>query len=65
MQGLRIAQDASWLIADPSFSKLTTALRTATPSPNKLDYDKEKASFSDILHAFLQSSLVLEIVVGM
>jgi len=45
---------------DPSFNKLVTALRTATTSPNNLDYDKVKTSWSDVLDAWLQLSLVLQ-----
>jgi hypothetical protein len=46
---------------DPnSVGKLVTALRTTTSSPNNLEYDKEKTSWSDILDAFLQLSLVLQ-----
>ena len=45
---------------DPKFSKLTTALRTATSTPADTDYDKTKTSWSDVLDAFLQLSLVLQ-----
>lgn len=44
---------------DPKFSKLTTALRTATSTPADTDY-KTKTSWSDVLDAFLQLSLVLQ-----
>jgi hypothetical protein len=43
-----------------SFSKLVTALRTAAISPNNLNYYKEKTSYSDVLDAFLQLSLILQ-----
>lgn len=45
---------------DPSFTKLVTALRTATSSPTEVRYDKEKTNWNDILDVFLQLSLVLQ-----
>ena len=44
---------------DPYFNKLVTDLMTVTTSPNNLDYDKEKTSFSDVLDVFLQLALML------
>ena len=43
---------------DPTFSKLTPALRAATGTPNDTDYAKDKTSFNDILDCFLQLLLV-------
>jgi hypothetical protein len=45
---------------DPTFSKLTPALRAATGTPDGTDYAEEKTSFNDILDCFLQLSLVLQ-----
>ena len=43
-----------------SFPKLVTALRTATTTQQDTDYAKDKTSFSDVLDAFLQLSLLLQ-----
>ena len=34
---------------DPRFSKLVTALRSATSTPADTDYDKSKTSYNDVL----------------
>jgi hypothetical protein len=54
------AQSKNMVRIDPSFTKLVTALKTATTTLQDNDYAKDKTSWSDVLDAFLQVSLELQ-----